>query len=153
MALRTRLGSDKNLNPSFYLDLRKERKNQRQGETAYTPAVNLIYGLETALDMMLSEGIENVWTRREKINRAVIEGAVALGCKQYAERVSPAVAALYVPEGMSAPDIVKGFSKRGARIASGQDDAKPHMLRPSVVGYADGYDALTVVAVLEGCFT
>lgn len=141
--------SDKNLNPSFYLDLRKERKNQRQGETAYTPAVNLIYGLEVALDMMLSEGIENVWTRREKINRAVIEGAVALGCKQYAERVSPAVAALYVPEGMNAPDIVKGFAKRGARIAGGQDDAKPHMIRPSVVGHADAYDALTVVAVLE----
>jgi aspartate aminotransferase-like enzyme len=141
--------SDKNLNPSFYLDLRKERKNQRQGETAYTPAVNLIYGLEVALEMMLSEGIENVWTRREKINRAVIEGAVALGCKQYAERVSPAVAALYIPEGMSAPNVVKGFSKRGARIAGGQDDAKPHMIRPSVVGYADGYDALTVVAVLE----
>ena len=141
--------SKKNLNPSFYLDLRKERKNQRQGETAYTPAVNLIFGLETALDMMLSEGVENVWTRREKINRAVIEGAVALGCKQYAERVSPAVAALYVPEGMSAPDIVKGFVKRGARIAGGQDDAKPHMIRPSVVGHADAYDAITVVAVLE----
>jgi aspartate aminotransferase-like enzyme len=141
--------SDKNLNPSFYLDLRKERKNQRQGETAYTPAVNLIYGLETALDMMLHEGVENVWTRREKINRAVIEGAIALGCKQYAQRVSPAVAALNVPEGMSAPDIVKACAKRGARIAGGQDDTKPYMIRPSVVGYADRYDALTVVAILE----
>jgi aspartate aminotransferase-like enzyme len=141
--------SDKNLNPSFYLDLRKERKNQREGQTAYTPAVNLVYGLEVAIDMMLAEGVENVWSRREKINRAVIEGAKALGCKQYAERVSPAVAALYVPEGMNAPDIVKGFAKRGARIAGGQDDAKPHMIRPSVVGYADSYDALTVVAVLE----
>jgi aspartate aminotransferase-like enzyme len=141
--------SDKNLNPSFYLDLRKERKNQRQGETAYTPAVNLIYGLEVALDMMLSEGIEKVWTRREKTNRAVIEGAAAVGCKQYAERVSPAVAALYVPEGVNAPDVVKGFAKRGARIAGGQDEAKPHMIRPSVVGHADVYDALTVVAVLE----
>jgi aspartate aminotransferase-like enzyme len=141
--------SDKNLNPSFYLDLRKERKNQREGQTAYTPAVNLMYGLEVALDMMLSEGVENVWARREKINQAVIEGAVALGCKQYAERVSPAVAALYVPEGMNAPDIVKGFSKRGARIAGGQDDAKAVMIRPSVVGYADAYDALTVVSVLE----
>jgi aspartate aminotransferase-like enzyme len=139
----------KNLNPSFYLDLRKERKNQREGQTAYTPAVNLVYGLEVALDMMLAEGLENVWARREKINRAVIEGATALGCKQYAERVSPAVAALYVPEGMNAPDIVKGFSKRGARIAGGQDDAKPVMIRPSVVGYADAYDALTVVALLE----
>jgi aspartate aminotransferase-like enzyme len=141
--------SDKNLNPSFYLDLRKERKNQREGQTAYTPAVNLVYGLEVALEMMLGEGIENVWTRRGKINQAIIEGATALGCKQYAERVSPAVAALYVPEGMNAPDIVKGFSKRGARIAGGQDDAKPVMIRPSVVGYADAYDTITVVAVLE----
>jgi aspartate aminotransferase-like enzyme len=141
--------SDKNLNPSFYLDLRKERKNQREGQTAYTPAVNLIYGLEVALDMLLAEGVEKVWTRREKINRAVLEGAVALGCKQYAERVSPAVAALYVPEGMNAPEVVKGFAKRGARIAGGQDDAKPHMIRPSVVGHADSYDAITVVALLE----
>jgi aspartate aminotransferase-like enzyme len=141
--------SDKNLNPSFYLDLRKERKNQREGQTAYTPAVNLIYGLEVALDMMLAEGVEQVWQRREKINCAVIEGAVVLGCKQYAERVSPAVAALYVPSGINAPDIVKGFAKRGARIAGGQDDTKAVMIRPSVVGYADAYDALTVVAILE----
>ena len=138
-----------NLNPTFYLDLRKERKQQGAGQTAYTPAVSLIAGLEVALDMLLHEGLENVWHRREALNRAVLEGAGTLGCRPYAQRVSPAVAALYVPEGVAAPDIVKGFSARGMRIAGGQDDAKPVLFRPSVMGYADRYDALIVVAALE----
>ncbi len=137
------------LHPTFYLDLRKERKQQRAGQTAYTPAVTLVAGLEVALDMLLEEGVENVWCRRETLNRAVLEGACALGCKPYAERVSPAVAALYAPEGIAAPDIVKGFGARGMRIAGGQDDARAHLFLPSVRGYADRYDALVLVAALE----
>ena len=138
-----------NLLPTFYLDLRKERSQQRAGQTAYTPAVGLVAGLEVALEMLLAEGLENVWSRRETLNRAVLAGAAALGCRPYAERPSAATAALYAPEGVAAPDIVKGFSARGMRIAGGQDDAKPVLFRPSVMGYADRYDALTIVAALE----
>ncbi len=137
-----------NLNPTFYLDLRKERRQQREGQTAYTPAVSLVAGLEVALGLLLEEGLNNVWARRDTLNRAVLAGAVALGCTPYAERPSPAVAALYAPEGIPAPDIVKGFSARGMRIAGGQDDAKPVLFRPSVMGYADRYDALTITAAL-----
>lgn len=134
---------------TFYLDLHKERKSQQKGQTAYTPAVSLIYGLNVALDMLLDEGIENVWARRERMNRAIIEAAKTLGCCAYAERVSPAVAALRAPEEVDAPQIVKGFASRGVRIAGGQDHAKPVLFRPSVMGYADPYDAVTIVAVLE----
>ena len=140
---------DDNLLPSFYLDLRKERTSQQQGQTAYTPAVNLVYGLNASLELLLEESIENVWARRERLNRAVLAGAEAVGCARYAERVSPAVAALRVPEGLDAPAIVKGFAQRGVRIAGGQDHAKPVLFRPSVLGYADAYDAVAVVAILE----
>lgn len=137
------------LNPTFYLDLRKERAQQRAGQTAYTPAVSLVAGLEVALGLLLDEGLEALWRRRERLNGAVLAGAAALGCRPYAARVSPAVAALYAPERVSAPAIVKGFAARGMRIAGGQDDAKEHLFRPSVMGYADRYDALTIVAALE----
>lgn len=140
---------DTNLNSSFYLDLRKEKKQQQQGQTAYTPAVSLIAGLNVALDMLLAEGLAQVWERRERMNRAVLEAAQVLGCRSFAERASPAVAALYAPEGLAAPEIVKGFAERGARIAGGQDEAKPVLFRPSVMGYADPYDAVIVVAMLE----
>ena len=36
-------------NPRYYFDLRKERKNARAGESAYTPAVALIAALDAAL--------------------------------------------------------------------------------------------------------
>ena len=73
--------------PTFYLDLHKERKSQQKGQTAYTPAVSLVYGLNVALNMLLNEGIENVWARRERMNRAILEAAKVTGCQAYAERV------------------------------------------------------------------
>lgn len=141
--------SERNLNPSFYLDLRKERVQQRQGQTAYTPAVSLIVGLGVALDMLLDEGLAKVWARRERLNRAVLAAGQAVGCQGLAERVSPAVAALLAPDGLDGPAIVKGFAARGARIAGGQDHLKARLFRPSMMGYADAYDAVTVAAMLE----
>ena len=140
---------DRNLVPSFYLDLRKEREKQAHGGTAYTPAVNLIYGLDVALDLLLDEGIERVWARRELLNRAVLAAGEAIGMARFAERVSPAVAALRSPDGVAAPDVVAAAAVCGARIAGGHDDAKPYLLRPSVLGWFDGYDALALAAILE----
>jgi aspartate aminotransferase-like enzyme len=141
--------SSDNLNSSFYLDLRKERENQQQGQTAYTPAVSLVYALDAALDMILEEGIEALWARRERLNRAILEAGEAVGCRSYAERPSPAVAALASPKGVAAPAIVRGFAARGMHIAGGQDQAKPVLFRPSLLGYADPYDAVAVAAALE----
>ncbi|MBS3966635.1 MAG: alanine--glyoxylate aminotransferase family protein [Truepera sp.] len=141
--------SERDLNPSFYLDLRKERAQQRQGQTAYTPAVSLVMGLKVALAMLLEEGLERVWIRRERLSRAVLAAGEVVGCRIFAERVSPAVAALLAPDGLDAPAIVKGFAARGARIAGGQDHLKERLFRPSMMGYADAYDAVTVAAILE----
>ena len=140
---------DRELVPSFYLDLRKERAKQAGGDTAYTPAVNLIFGLEVALDLLLDEGLERVWARRELLNRAVLAAGEAVGMTRFAERVSPAVAALRSPDGVAAPDLVAAAAASGARIAGGHDDAKPYLLRPSVLGWFDGYDALALAAILE----
>jgi len=141
--------NNKDLNPSFYLDIRKERMAQQKNSTAYTSPVNMIYALNAALDILLNEGIENVWQKRALYTQAIIKSAEALGCKAYAERVSPAVAALRAPEGILATDIVAGFAKRGIRIAGGQDHAKEFLFRPAVLGYGDKYDVITLVAALE----
>lgn len=140
---------DSNHVPRYYLDLHKENAKQAKGETAYTPAVSLLRGLNVALDMILAAGLEPTWARLEQNNRVVLEGARALGCMPFSERPSPAVAALKAPAGIAAPDIVAGFAGRNVRIAGGQEDAKPVLFRPSLMGDADVYDALTIVMVLE----
>jgi aspartate aminotransferase-like enzyme len=135
---------------SYYLDLAAERVSQRAGQTAFTTSVNLIYGLETALELLLSEGVERVWVRRERNNRALLAAGAALGCAPYARDPSPALAALRAPDGVSAPAIVEGFARRGITIAGGHDDAKPVLFRPSVLGHADAFDVVTLAAGLEG---
>lgn len=133
----------------FYLDLRRERQSQAKGETAFTPAVSLLAGLDVALAMLLDEGVEELWTRRARLNEAVLAGGKAVGMTGYAERVSPAVAALGVPVGVSAPAVVAALAHRGIVISGGQDEAKPFLIRPSMLGWADAYDAITVVAAIE----
>jgi aspartate aminotransferase-like enzyme len=48
-------------NPRYYFDLRKERKNAKNGESAYTPAVALIAALGAALDWIAPQA-----ARRER---------------------------------------------------------------------------------------
>lgn len=146
--LSERAWAQEGTGPGFYLDLRRERARQRDGQSATTPAVNLVYGLEAALGLLLGEGLERVWARRAALNEAILAAGEAVGLERYAERPSPAVAALRDPA-REAPRILAAAAARGARFGSGQDQAKPELLRPSALGWADRYDAVTVAAVLE----
>jgi aspartate aminotransferase-like enzyme len=134
---------------SYYLDLQRERRSQAKGETAFTPALGLVAGLDVALGMVLDEGVAELWARRGRLNRALLAGGEALGLAPYAERPSPAVAAMAVPSGIAAPSVVAALARRGITISGGQDQAKPVLIRPSLLGWADRYDAVTMVAALE----
>lgn len=135
--------------PGYYLDLRRERERQAQAQTATTPAVSLVAGLDVALRMLLDEGVEAVWRRRAALNEALLSAGEAMGFGRYAERPSAAVAAMRTPEGVNAPAVVRLLEDAGIRIGAGQDDAKPHLIRPSVLGYADRFDVITLAAALE----
>ena len=141
--------SDNNLNPSFYLDLRKERKSQQKYSTAYTSSVSLIFALEASLEILLLTGLEKIWQEKRLFTEAILKAAEEIGCKRFAKRVSPATAALISPEGISAEKIVAGFAKRGLRIAGGQEQTKSFLFRPAVLGFNDKYDVISVVAALE----
>ena len=73
-------------NPRYYFDLRKERKNAKNGESAYTPAVALIAALGAALDWIaaqadgdLVEGRKNLVDNAETHRRHDPRRAHALG--------------------------------------------------------------------------
>lgn len=139
----------KSSQPRYYLDLHRERRKQAAGETAYTPAVSLVAGLDVALGLLLAEGVDAVWRRRATLNAGLLAAGVALGMRPLAQRPSPAVAALLVPEGVGAPAVVAAAMARGAVIAGGQDELKPVLIRPSLLGNADRYDALGAAQLIE----
>ncbi|MBL7997316.1 MAG: alanine--glyoxylate aminotransferase family protein [Candidatus Kapabacteria bacterium] len=49
--------------PSYYFDLRRAYQSAAANTTPWTPAITLLRGAVTAIHMIRTEGIENVWLR------------------------------------------------------------------------------------------
>jgi aspartate aminotransferase-like enzyme len=136
--------------PRFYFNWTKELTNLQKNQTNFTPAISLIVGLRESLKIMRAEGLENMYRRSEILARATREGAVALGLKVFAQNPSPAVTAIYAPEGIDGQAIYKSLWKKyGVTGAGGQDQLKGKIFRIATLGYADKYDVVTAISALE----
>lgn len=135
--------------PGYYLDLRRELPKQRAGETAFTPAVSLVAGLDAALELLSAAGLKAVVAHRAALNAALLAAGKALGMRSFARPASPAVAALRVPDGVSASAVVAAARRRQVTIAGGQDELRDVIVRPSLLGWCDRYDAVVAATALE----
>ena len=144
-----RLPEPASRHPSFTLDLHAERLRQRQGDTGITPPVPLVLALDVVAGELLDYGVEAWWALKADLNEAVLAGLGALRCPAFAARPSPAVAAVRVPDGLSAPQVADALLTCGVRVGGGQDHLAATTLRPSVLGHVDAFDALTIVAAFE----
>ena len=53
--------------PRFYFDIGKAKSYLEKGQTPWTPAISVIFAMEKALQMMLEEGIQNIFARHIRI--------------------------------------------------------------------------------------
>ena len=74
----------------------------------YTPATNLLYGLAEAIDMLLEEGLDNVFRRHDRhaeaTRRAVRAWGLEIWCRR-PDEYSSSLTAVRVPEGHSADGL------------------------------------------------
>jgi aspartate aminotransferase-like enzyme len=145
-------------NPRFYFDLRKERKNQAKGETAYTPAVALIAAMGAAFDYIAGQGDGDLAKGREalihnaQVNaKATRAGLVALGFKLFSpDAPSAAATAVAVPEGLDSSDVVKALKTRFRAVsANGQGSMKGKIFRVAHLGFFDYLDTVALLAAME----
>ena len=145
-------------NPRYYFDLRKERKNARNGESAYTPAVALIAALGAALDYIAGQADGDLAAGRKKLIEnaetiaAMTRAAVqALGMRLFApDCPSAAATAVIAPEGVDSGVIVKELKSRfGAIIANGQGEMKGQIFRIAHLGFFDFLDTIALIGALE----
>jgi aspartate aminotransferase-like enzyme len=145
-------------NPRYYFDLRKERKNARNGESAYTPAVALIAALGAALDYIAGQADGNLVEGRKKLIEnaetiaAMTRAAVqALGMTLFApDAPSAAATAVLPPKGIDSGVIVKELKSRfGAIITNGQGEMKGQIFRIAHLGFFDYMDTIALIGALE----
>lgn len=136
----------------FYLDMTRELRGQKAGNTPQTPAINLIYALDVALERLLSVPLEVLWAEQKRKTDALIAAGTALGAPSWSVRPSPAVAVLKPPAGITGRQVAARLAALGQRALAGQAPHEDTVFRISAMGYADRYDALGIAGMLEDAF-
>jgi len=138
--------------PRFYWDLRKARKSLPTGESAFTPAVSLVFAVGEALTMMREEGLSNVHARHSRLGAAVRAGAQAIGWTLFSKSPANSVTALEPPAPVDASVVIKRLREmHGITVAGGQDHTKGKMLRIGHMGAYDLSDVYVILGALEEC--
>ena len=138
--------------PKFYLDLNQAYKNSLKNTSPWTPAVNMVMGLNAVLEYFDKQGLENVFRRHTILSKATTQGFESIGLENFAKGcTSTALSVIKSPEGIDAGDIIKGLKEKyGMIVAGGQDQAKGKIFRITHMGYVDKSDMISVIAGVEG---
>jgi aspartate aminotransferase-like enzyme len=135
---------------AYYLNLNKARKSAKESDTPFTPAHLLVRGLVKALDVLLEEGMENVWKRVAAMAAATRAAGQAIGLKVFSKSPSDSVTALVPPAGIAVKDIRNELERRyGIESAGGQDQLKGKIFRLGHMGFVDEMDTVLAIAALE----
>jgi len=136
--------------PKFYFDLKKAKESLEKGQTPWTPAVNLIFALETALNRIKEQGIENIWNRFKLLSKATKEGVREIGLSLFAKNPCNVVTSVIVPENIDGTKIVNLMQDEyGVRVAGGQREYKGKIFRIAHMGYMDKMDIVMGISALE----
>ena len=134
-----------------YWDWKPMLENNKNGFFPYTPATNLLYGLDEALNILLEEGLENVFKRHNKLaeasRRAVRAWGLEILCINKEEYSSSLTAAL-VPEGYDADDLRKIIlDNYDMSLGTGLTKLKGKIFR---IGHLGDFNELMLAGTLAG---
>lgn len=118
-----------------------------------TPAVNLVVALETSLNIILKEGLENRFQRHRKIAQAFRSAVSAMGLKMIpvSEKVAAnTLSATFYPEGVEGGRLLSEIIKAEIIMAGGLlPDIKAKYFRTGHMGSVNRNDILGSVAAIE----
>ena len=117
-----------------------------------TPATNLLYGLSEAIDMIMGEGLDQVFLRHQKLGAACRAAVEAWGlevlCKDPAV-YSPVVTSVLLPEGVDANALRKLILDRyNLSLGTGLGRLQGRVFR---IGHLGDCNELSLMAAISGC--
>ncbi len=139
--------------PSFYFDWAAHKKAVEGDTTPFTPAVNLIVGLNQALKMIKDEGIESMNARHKRHCYALRNALRAINLELLVKddkNASHSITSILPPEGISVPDIRSTMKNDyDIVVANGQAKLKDKIFRMGTLGFVCDRDLIAAVGALE----
>ena len=134
-----------------YFDWGQMIENNKNGFYPYTPAVNLLYGLNESINMLLEEGLENVFARHarhaEATRIAVHAWGLEILAKNPVER-SNSITAIMVPTGHDSDNLRKIIlDNYDMSLGTGLAKIKGKVFR---IGHVGDFNDLMLAGTLAG---
>lgn len=138
--------------PRFYWDFGKAKSYLEKGENPWTPAISVVFALSVALDMLLKEGIQNVFEKQKRIGQITRDGVKSLGLSIFADEkyASNTVSAIAGSHGL---DIAKMRqimqADHGIVLAGGQQSLNGKIFRIGHLGLVTEQEIEELLAALK----
>lgn len=129
----------------YYFNLPAEKAIlEKKHQTHFTSPINLLYGLEASLEILLRDGLEAIYKKQWALTMLIRSGAAALGLELLARTdFSWGVTAIRMPENVQGSDVLNFAQKNyGVYMAGGQDRLKNRIVRIGHMGWVDWDDCL-----------
>lgn len=136
--------------PRHYWSFAEARQWAGKGQTPWTPAIAVLYGLRVGVAKLHEEGRDRTWARHMAVAAGVVRGIESLGLRAAADPAhrSPTVTAAWLPDGVEWAPLNAAMRARGLVIAGGQGAWAGKILRFGHMGevsiheMADGLQVL-----------
>lgn len=125
----------------------------KTGYFPYTPNTNLLYGLHEALDMLFTEGLDNVFARHQRLAKACRAAVTGWGLEiQCADPAvySPVLTGVMMPEGVDA-DVVRKviYDRFDTSLGMGLGKVKGKLFRVGHLGECNDGSLMGTLCAVE----
>jgi aspartate aminotransferase-like enzyme len=136
----------------YTMDWERTIAGQRKLDAPVTIATPLVLALNTALGMILEDGLEAAFERHTKLGRAARAGVKGMGLELFSpdEDRSAVVTAVRAPEGLDTAQFLLDLRDRlGVQLIGGQGELSGKIFRIGHIGWFDIFDITTALAAVE----
>lgn len=138
--------------PRCYWDFSLGKNCLAKGQTPWTPAVSVVYALDVALNMMLDEGLENIFRRHARIGSRTRAGVKALGLSLFPDEdyASDTVTAVRGSDRVEVPKLIRVLKEEHQIVVvGGMDKLAQSILRIGHLGYVHDEDIELLLEALS----
>ncbi len=140
--------------PKFYWSFERLRKElgEKEAYTPFTPAIGLLFALNTGVRLVEAEGLQARFTRHRRSALAVRAGVRALGLRVVPDEAdaSEAVTAVWLPDGVEAKALLtKLRTEHGVVFSGGQGPLAGKIFRFGHLGWVPDEAVLAGLRALE----
>jgi len=138
--------------PRCYWDFTLAKDRLQKGQTPWTPAVSLCYALDATLDLMLSEGLDNIFARHARVARLTRNGVKSLGLSLFSDEnhASNTVTAVSASGKIDVSRLIRVLEdEHDVIIAGGQERLSGKIFRIGHLGSVGDDDMEAVLEALN----